>query len=70
MTCERCRGLCVREWWTKQREKAPRAWWWRCLTCGERVDWMILRHRAEQAHDAAWHAQQDHARQAVDAMFK
>jgi hypothetical protein len=45
MTCERCRGHCVKEWLDRFRTR----WLWRCYNCGERVDQAILLHRAECA---------------------
>jgi len=42
MTCLRCDGHMIRD--SLYRE-GP--WWWRCYACGERVDGVILRNRAE-----------------------
>lgn len=47
--CDRCQGQMLREHIYRRG-----AWWWRCVSCGERVDGVILRHRAEQAADAAF----------------
>ena len=43
MTCARCHGLSVKEPFGKRGH-----WWWRCLSCGDLVDAIILRNRAEQ----------------------
>jgi len=51
MSCRRCHGLMIREHLAKSRAWS---WWWRCLNCGDLVDRVILRHRAEQAQDLAW----------------
>ena len=42
MTCERCHGVVLCE------RVNPFDWWWRCVNCGDRVDRVILRNRAEQ----------------------
>ena len=42
MTCLRCRGLVLCE------RVNPFDRWWRCVNCGDRVDRVILRNRAEQ----------------------
>lgn len=47
MTCTRCRGRLLRE---HIYARGPQ-WWWRCFSCGDRVDGAILLNRAEQ--DAA-----------------
>jgi|GEM_PF-6175246 hypothetical protein len=44
--CTRCHGRLLRD------DIYPGIWWWKCWTCGERVDRVILRHRAEQAYEA------------------
>jgi hypothetical protein len=49
MTCLRCQGFLVQEPVGRRH-----IWYWRCINCGERVDRVILRHRAEQAMDRAW----------------
>ncbi len=43
MTCQRCHGLTVRE-----RLDRRGRWWWKCMACGDRIDGLILRNRAEQ----------------------
>lgn len=43
MTCTRCHGLLLPEPVYRRFN-----WWWKCLNCGDRVDGVILRHRAEQ----------------------
>lgn len=48
MTCDRCQGCMMRE---HVYRHGP--WWWRCFQCGERLDGIILRARAEQAAAAA-----------------
>lgn len=58
MSCDRCGGLCVKEWIDERLPKHTRpAWWWRCAICGERMDATILRNRAEQEAVAVWHAE-------------
>ncbi len=44
MSCTRCHGLMI-------MESIPGfdRWWWRCVQCGDRVDRIILRNRAERA---------------------
>jgi len=49
MSCQRCQGLICRE----PLEKYGR-WWWKCINCGDRIDAVILRHRAEQEADIAF----------------
>jgi len=55
MTCDRCRGLMVREWFRCRRQCEPNetGYCWKCLNCGERIDRAILRHRAEQDAERA-----------------
>lgn len=64
MRCDRCRHPLYREWII-----AGFSWWWVCRGCGERIDAVILRHRAEQAMQAAWERQESQARLAVEALF-
>jgi hypothetical protein len=49
MACLRCHGLLLQEHRSKRG-----AWWWRCVNCGELVDRVILRNRAEQEADLAF----------------
>lgn len=44
MTCTRCCGHLVHEYIHGGSGK----WWWRCVSCGDRIDGLILRNRAEQ----------------------
>ena len=45
MRCQRCRGLCVREYLREGGAAIPVA---KCINCGEIVDPRILRNRAGQ----------------------
>lgn len=54
MHCTRCQGLQCREYIPGYGR-----WWWKCVACGDRVDAVILRNRAEQeAAVAAMHETQ------------
>ena len=44
MSCLRCQGFVCCE-----RLAKDGLWWWRCVQCGDRMDDVILRNRAEQA---------------------
>jgi len=48
MVCLRCDGFICSERLNKYGK-----WCWRCVNCGDRVDAVILRHRAEQEAEAA-----------------
>lgn len=55
MRCTRCTGLQCREYIPGYGR-----WWWKCVACGDRVDQVILRNRAEQdAERAAMMREQD-----------
>jgi hypothetical protein len=52
-------GLLLREWITRSRERDPYCfgWWWRCVSCGNRLDGAILRNRTEHAAETAFRRQ-------------
>ena len=52
-TCHRCGGLLVPEWTGETMGR-------RCVSCGERLDSVILAHRRQQ---------RSHPRQAAEALF-
>ncbi len=45
--CHRCDGLMVAEW-SQDRYMTE----WRCVSCGDRIDPVILTHRAQHQHQA------------------
>lgn len=52
LRCRRCGGLMVPERLydlAAPGVEAMESWGWRCVTCGERVDPLILRHRRDRA---------------------
>lgn len=51
MTCHRCHGLMVRDYFFDVEESYGRPWitGWRCVSCGNVVDAVIQRRRLMQA---------------------
>lgn len=51
MTCQRCRGLMVKDHFFDLEESSGRPWiaGWRCLACGNILDPLIQRRRLVQA---------------------
>lgn len=56
----------VREWIVRDLH-----WWWACHACGERIDAVVLRNRAEQAMQSAWERESlvERVRLELDALF-
>jgi hypothetical protein len=50
MTCTRCRGCMVMERFMDMRDDTGQLEFqgWRCLNCGDVLDGVVLRHRADQ----------------------
>lgn len=49
MTCTRCRGCMVDEWFTDIRDDSGQLKFpgWRCLNCGDVCDGVVMSHRAD-----------------------
>lgn len=50
MECQRCQGLIVQDQVWDPDEALQSLSIWRCLNCGETVDWRILKNRYQLEH--------------------